>query len=378
MPVRDFNFRPNPGRAVYVIGDFDDSLLAKVIPEINRLRFERTDPITVFINSVGGYIRSLEVLAGCLWDEDLELHQCRIITVATGDAASSAATLLSLGDYTLAHPRSDIHFHGARLREREITTETASQCASALASKNLEIAFRLANSMIRKICHRFSIVCDDFKKIRDDNPKDSLTDLDCFVRSIYFRVGTRAGEVLNAAYEKTKSAIALSNMVLPKVKFKQGDSGLTQDVSVFRGILKHEVSKLRQRNWRLDEEGCSQIVMDYLLLRDYELGKHRGSLGFVANMAGIPFLRPDEFKEFMKRHHESEKDALAWRLQVIMPRITPFWYFTVRLCQQLQEGENRLSPNDAYWLGAVDEVIGTDLAGYRAVMESELTEQGAA
>lgn len=102
MPKRDFDYRPNPGRAVYAFGSFDDGLLSKLVPEITRFRFESGTPITLFINSPGGVIRCLEILTGVLWDEDIDSKRCRVITVASGDAASAAATLLALGDYSIA------------------------------------------------------------------------------------------------------------------------------------------------------------------------------------------------------------------------------------------------------------------------------------
>ena len=370
MAIRDFNFRPNPGRAVYIIGDFNDTLLSRAVPEINRLRFENAEPITVFINSLGGFTRSLDVLIGCLWDGDLEAHDCRIITVATGDSASSAATLLALGDYTIAYPRSEIHFHGVRIGEREVTTESASECALVLAEKNLQIAFKLADTMIRKVGHRFSLACEEFSKIREAEG-ETLTELDCFVRLISNRVGERAAEIVNGAYLKTTTALTLHTTVLPKAQFADCSTALEQDVAVFKAVVEHEIATINEKGWRLDEKGCSQIMSDYLLLRDYAIGKHQSSLEWVARQVGISFLNSAEFAEFIRRNEQSQKDALEWRINTVIPRVRPFWYFTVRLCQQLQEGENRLSPRDAYWLGVVDEVYGTPLQGFRAVMEAE-------
>jgi hypothetical protein len=88
---------------------------------------------------------------------------------------------------------------------------------------------------------------------------------------------------------------------------------------------------------------------------------------------GIPFLDSAEFAEYREKQMESSEVAEKWLVERIRPRLRPFWYFTVILCQQLQEGENALSPSDAYWIGAVDEVYGTKLNGYRALMESDST-----
>ena len=349
MPKRDFDYRPNPGRAVYAFGPFDDELLSKIVPEITRFRFENATPITLFINSPGGVIRCLEILSGVLWDEDIDSKRCRVITVASGDAASAAATLLALGDYSIAYRRSEIYFHGARFREMEVTTESAAECAAQLAHKNREIAFRLANSVIRKLVHRYSIVCQSFDQTRAELKDGSLSDIECFVRAIFAKVGWRGEQVLNNAFEKTKAALRLSENILDKMNFSDEQKPIQQDAAVFRAVLKHELKQLSKAGWRLDDEGCSQLVSDYLLLRDYEFGHHQKSLTWVAGRYGLPFLTNEEFAEYKAINEKSEADALKWRINKVAPRLKPFWYFTVRLCQQLQEGENRLSATDAYW-----------------------------
>jgi ATP-dependent protease ClpP protease subunit len=374
MSKRDFDFRPNPTRAVHVFGSCDDDLLAKIVPSITNFRFEGSTPITVYINSPGGVIRSLEILVSCLWDADIEGHTHRIITVATGDAASAAATLLALGDYSIAHESSEIYFHGARFRELEITTESAAECAATLAHKNRQIAFRLANRVIRKLVHRYSLLCNEFEEKRKQ-PNTQKSDLDCFVECILERVNLSASQVVTEAYNKTKVALQLTENILSNVTFSKEQSFLEQDGAVFKAILDHEITQLSEKNWRLDEYGCSQLVQDYLLLRDYQLGDHQQSLDWIIKHFGMPFLSQDEFNEYSQK---DEKEKLTWLSDTVFSRIRPFWYFTLRLCQQLQEGENRLSPADAYWIGAVDEVMGTELQGYRSIIENATTDEESA
>ena len=50
--------------------------------------------------------------------------------------------------------------------------------------------------------------------------------------------------------------------------------------------------------------------------------------------------------------------------------IEPLWYFVVALCRLLQQGENRLTAVDAYWLGLVDEVVGARLPSLRLIAEN--------
>jgi len=48
-------FRENAGRSILVDGDIDEKLVHKLTSEICRLRGESSDPITVYINSRGGF-----------------------------------------------------------------------------------------------------------------------------------------------------------------------------------------------------------------------------------------------------------------------------------------------------------------------------------
>jgi hypothetical protein len=42
-------------------------------------------------------------------------------------------------------------------------------------------------------------------------------------------------------------------------------------------------------------------------------------------------------------------------------RIQPRWSFVIRLCRELQKGEDQFTPGDAFWIGLIDEIQGTRL-----------------
>jgi hypothetical protein len=47
------------------------------------------------------------------------------------------------------------------------------------------------------------------------------------------------------------------------------------------------------------------------------------------------------------------------KLEKLRPHFQPAWSFLVALGHALQEGENELSALDAFWLGLIDEVLGS-------------------
>lgn len=91
------NYRENHRRAIYVCGEINEDLLHKLTPQINALRCESRDPITVYIDSVGGSVPVAERLRGLLVAPTPEGEACSLVTVVTGLAASAAADLLALG-----------------------------------------------------------------------------------------------------------------------------------------------------------------------------------------------------------------------------------------------------------------------------------------
>jgi hypothetical protein len=80
----DYPLRPNHSRSVEILGDFTDELAACLVTKIALFQSQGDDPITVFINSVGGSVRVLEILHGMLRSVDLEQKPASFITVAIG------------------------------------------------------------------------------------------------------------------------------------------------------------------------------------------------------------------------------------------------------------------------------------------------------
>jgi ATP-dependent protease ClpP protease subunit len=64
VPSRTSRYRENHKRAIYVFGEINEDLLHRLTPQINELRCVNQDPITVYIDSIGGAIPVAERLRG--------------------------------------------------------------------------------------------------------------------------------------------------------------------------------------------------------------------------------------------------------------------------------------------------------------------------
>src|SRR5205814_9379505 len=78
-----------------------------------------------------------------------------------------------------------------------------------------------------------------------------------------------------------------------------------------------------------------------------------------------------EDRGFFQQHRDSELDnpAVARKTDEIADRaekkIESFWSFTITLCRYLNRGENPIAPEDAWWMGLIDEVMGTPMTHRR-------------
>ncbi|MCX6027676.1 MAG: ATP-dependent Clp protease proteolytic subunit, partial [Chloroflexi bacterium] len=142
-------------RVLYVNSAIDDDFVRRVAPEILKLKQASAAPITVAIDSEGGYLSSLDSLHGLLTSPGQRGERWHILTVAMNRAQSAAATLLALGDYSFAYDHSRILFHPVRLDADELTAERAIYTASSLQRDDDRYAALLAEHNLIKIIWSF-------------------------------------------------------------------------------------------------------------------------------------------------------------------------------------------------------------------------------
>lgn len=372
--------RPNQSRSVEVFGEFNDDLACRLATQVSKLKADSNDPITVYINSLGGGIRELEIIDGILRSPSIGGEPCPYVTVAVGNAASAAANLLAFGFYAYAYEHSLIYFHGARRIDiPEAAAEDATQLANELQRRNLKISRKLAISVIARLAYTYTSLLSDFKKIKVQKVPQEFESLVRYFKFVGKNLSPRARHLATSTYKQMEAARELSEKILPVVVPKLGKriNPAADDAKVLIGVIKHELKINKGKSWLLDERGVSQIVTDYLLLRDYNLGEHTVMVRKVLDHFGVGFLTDKEFKKYESLKGDGKK-TLELLSQCAAPHLLPLWYFAVSLCRQLMRGEHQLTPPDAYYLGLVDEVIGTKLIGRRLVTEQIVADQESA
>jgi ATP-dependent protease ClpP protease subunit len=374
QPNNIFWRRPRRERSIDVFGPFTDELGQKLLSEIAAYRAVNNDDITVYINSNGGSVQVLKFINGLLDCQDLDQNFCSTISVALGMAASAGAILLTYGDYAYAYPHSIIHFHAIRTSELPETFEDAADVLGGMDATQTELSRKLARKVIGRVMFRYQGLKRKFKQKRVNPPDKNLMNLRRFLDEVEKHISPRARHLVQTTYQNVVKARTLTMDILPKAARKKSRSEARSDAKLLIGVIKHEIAEFEkeQRRWRIDETGAYQIVSDYLAIRDYMYGDHNEFLAGLIRSFGKVFLSPSENKQHNELRAKDEKKAFDWLLNHTLARIDPLWYYTVSLCRTLFKGENRLTAKDAYWMGIIDEVIGTNCMGYRVVAEDSM------
>lgn len=373
-PSKDF--RENPERAVYVCGEIDERLVHRLTPEVCRLRAGSSNPITAYIDSRGGSTLAMEHLRALLKTPNADGGSHRLITVATTRAASAAADLLALGDYSIAYPRALIHCHGTRLSADEVTKETAENLAASLQEANEEFALRLAKRVFARMAFHYTHLRVEFPALREQAARENRgrlmnSDLECFSFAIFRRLSPHLQKLPQEVFDLYESLNEMSAFVLDKVGVVPDEQPwAVTEANMIRHLLDFELSKSRPGHWTFSGGGFELLASDFRKLADFLFGKHHEALEEHIQSFGVLFLEPDQIRLLETKRAQEPDNASAWLKNAVHPVVQPLWYFVVALCRLFQQGENRLTAHDAYWLGLVDEVLGARLPSLRLIAEN--------
>ncbi len=372
MIVPDKNFRLDPQRAIYVTGLIDDALVSRLTPQILRLQSVNRLPISVYIDSPGGSVSSMETILRLLnlTDQDSS-GPCNIVTAVTTRAASAAADLLSSGDYALAFPNSSILYHGLRTFEKNpLTFETSSMLANTLRVSNDYYAMALARKIEDRFSFRYVTVRTEFDAFRTNKSAPSMSDLDCFVEIISTKLSDGARKVWQKAQQRHGRYQDLLDSVLKRTRRNFATQTVAEiEADNLKAIIAFELkSNKKNPKWSFRTEGLGRLADDFFLLNEYVTTYSSDRLQRWCTSFGkwtLPTKEAEEIDAIADEKERSEKLVAKVR-----PILQPIWSFFVALCHALQEGENELTAIDAYWLGLVDEVIGeSDLWTWRDLFE---------
>jgi ATP-dependent protease ClpP protease subunit len=341
---------------VLVDGKFDEQMISRLSPAILKLQKTR-QPITVYIlNSLGGPVTYMESLLRLLRSPDQNFSDpCRIITVVTRMAGSAAADLLCSGDYAIAYPNSTIHYHGGRVyEETALTKERTTLLSEWLRWTTDYYAWDLARKIERRFRLLFLISRDKFAEVRAANSA-GMTDFECFLDIVMSKLTDNGKKVCEAARDRYKRYESLLTKI-PRPKGAKKRPALLEAEQI-KVILDFELeANKKDSNWTFRYGGLTRVTEDFHLLTEYLESKGDERLSHWCSDFARFAISSSEKAAIDSIEDEKERNKKI--IELVQPVIEPVWSFFVALCHALQEGENRLTAKDAYWLGLIDEVLG--------------------
>jgi hypothetical protein len=234
----------------------------------------------------------------------------------------------------------------------------------------------LANASVQRLVVQFVVLKSDFDRIRKETGRADSPDIDCFATCLRFKTQSNwARKAITQAIKKCIRNDELSEFVFRKIKAKEHESPAEFDCKILKMILNYELKENKSKNWKLDEDGVSTVIGDYLLLRDYHMGGHTNKLTSMVKRFWRSFLSPDETKIYEQQQTKSKEEMDKWLYEYVEPRIRPFWYFAVSMWRALQTEDYAIGASDAYRLGAIDEVIGLQRPCYRRAIEENAIDE---
>jgi len=358
-----------------ICGEINDELVQRITEKICLLRSQNSEPITVYINSPGGFIANAEQIRHLLTTPNQDGEVCRTITVATNQADSAAAGLLALGDYAIAYPNARIHCHGARLAGREITSQRAEDIAASLRQNDDEFALKLAQRTFERMAFHFANLKGGFDGTKAEYKKatgeDLKSDLECFAYEINSRLTLPFKKLPSEAFLKHMRLVDIQTHVFASPLGVEADEPLAKKEAVLLArLLDYEMKCNDLDKWSLSNGGIEDLALDFNAFADYLFGPHRFTIDQHLDRYGSFFLSSEQIKEYVQQCRQGEDIGRAWLREQAEPLLDPMWYFVVSLCRLLQTGEHPLTATDAYWLGMVDEVIGQKLPSFRLIAEN--------
>ena len=351
-------------------GVIDQAMVDRLLPQIMVMRHESCAPITMYIDSPGGSPQ----LAGSLWGilacptQNSSLA-CRLITVGTNFVASAAADLLAGGDYAISYRESTIHFHGTRQSLTDpLTVETAASLIEHLKGWNDRSAMDLARKSIARVMFLYVTMLGKFNEHRERFGKKK-DDLECFTELVALQLSPRAATLMTGAKLKYARYRLLNSYLLQRPEFKENVSSWRWadfEALMLKTVIDFSLQENQDPSWSM-REGFSQISEDFVLVASPISRRGDPQLTSLCNTWGGFVLTEEQTLAISQLSDDTAKSEK--RLELLTPIFEPLWFYFVALCQVLQEGEFRFSATDAYWLGLIDEVLGTDLPTIRLVLE---------
>jgi len=303
--------------------------------------------------------------------------ECKLITIAPSFAASAAANLLILGDYSILYPQSEVICHGSRYFEREITTDNTNIIENELRSVNIAHAQKIAEKVFDRLLFRVYLINREpalFEWATDDEFSPPMSDeyfnVISYLKAVSNKLSNEDSNRLGASSVSGKQfleGVLESWLELNEVLTTAMSTDLEDVINPKQGLkalIEYELSRMGDHDppYKLIERLQSDLN------KISELPNLEGTASRLFSQSAVDFLTQNEYEEFKTLEGEEQNSMLK---ETSLERFSTMWHFTTHLCHRLNEQENTFTAVDCYLLGLVDEVCGLSYCVSRRHLEEE-------
>lgn len=349
-------FTPNPSRKANAYGALSRQRIERIRLELANLIKQSDQPISIYINSPGGKIDFISTFHDTLFSRKPNERALPLITIVREKAESSAAYLLILGDYSYAHTYSKLLLHGVGYfslkKNLKIHREEAAAIVMRLDEKNRAIAQKLSRRVVRRLAFKHHLLAGESKG--QSMPNRWVKQ---FVQSLQGRLRSEKNHTLMAeALTHFQSICPNLGSLHPSAK---------EQFSILRQWTTRRLRAQQKSGNTLDGAAALGLAIDLTHLSDFLSDEFLAQLPQLTESHGRYLLSPEETANHAQALKADPVKAKNNLQKIAGPRLLQLWCFSYALCWRLLIGENEVLPEDAYWMGLVDEVIDTGLTGER-------------
>jgi len=353
--------RPSRSRAVKIHAGIKGASANRVYQEVIALKQASNEPITLFFKSNGGSVRSLKKLESLLDATNFDCRFPQFITVAEGTVRSAAANLLVMGHYAYAKMGSKFVFHGVRYSGIEefkyINQEDAIFVALRLKTENRRIAVKLARSIIYRIIHRLQQYLDTLNGPKEWPTRNIAPLFNNFIDYLHSNLfSNKSRGLIEDMRESAQTMLKFIDCYEPGITKSKEQTLASKHAKLLKAILINKQNRWSDEMAGNNEAMTAEVMIDFLFLKEiiadsqFSLALDLTSTFHQALLMNAP---AGSFQMTGARDTDATNDVRSVLL--------PLWCFSLAIGHRLMRHESTISAPDAYWLGLIDEVLGTDL-----------------
>lgn len=350
---------PDPVRTVRVDGPLSKATARQIIAEINLLVAKSAKPVTVYLKSRGGDIKAFYELERRFRFRGAGKGRSIVITIA-GEASSAAAYLLVLGHFAYLEENAFLGFHGVGgpnpNKRRMFRREHAQAIALRLDRENRKIAKRLAKRVARRLTAKVVYI------MQKNNLRPRRNWLWQFFNEVADGLRPQLSsetsvKLLYESLDRFKLMVSLARYFPATKPLGRRTNLASVEAAMFKALIAYEVNAHPSPHWAINPTVSAELMLDYLLARDFIRGQHYGYVNGLSRRFGKSFLTKVQTGKYNRLLVDNPINAERFLVAAARPCSMSLWCFTLIFCHRLLSGENHVPARDAYWLGLVDEVL---------------------